>query len=62
MPNLSAKELTAIDDQLTLEQNLVKKYKMYAVSTSDPQIKTKCEQIAAKHQNHYDRLLGHLNG
>lgn len=61
MSNLTAKELTAIEDQLSSEQNLVKKYKMYAQSVTDPQIKAVCEQIAAKHQNHYARLLNHLN-
>lgn len=61
MPNLTSKELTAIEDQLGIEQNLIMKYKMYAQTVTDPQIKTVCEQIAAKHQNHYSRLLNHLN-
>ncbi|MBE6885048.1 MAG: spore coat protein [Ruminococcaceae bacterium] len=61
MPNLTAKELTAIEDQLSLEQLLVKKYRMYSRACTDPQIKTKCEQIAARHQTHYDKLLAHLN-
>lgn len=61
MSNLTAKELTAIEDQLSSEQVLIKKYQLYAQASLDPQIKTKCEQIAAKHQNHYDRLLNQLN-
>ena len=61
MPDLTSKELTALEDQLTMEQALIKKYKMYAQQCSDPQIRTKCEQIAAKHQSHYTRLLGQLN-
>ena len=61
MPDLTSKELTALEDQLTMEQALIKKYKLYAKQCSDPQIRTKCEQIAAKHQNHYTRLLGQLN-
>ncbi|HIY09002.1 MAG TPA: ferritin-like domain-containing protein [Firmicutes bacterium] len=61
MPDLTSKELTALEDQLTMEQALIKKYKLYAQQCSDPQIRTKCEQIAAKHQNHYTRLLGQLN-
>ena len=50
MANLTSKELSAIEDQLNAEQCLIKKYKLYAQNASDPQIKTKCEQIAAKHQ------------
>lgn len=61
MANLSAKELSAIGDQLGIEQNLIKKYKMYAQASTDPQLKTKCEQVAAKHQGHFDKLIGHLN-
>ena len=54
MPNLTAKELGA------LEQLLIKKYKSYAALATDPQIKTQCEQIAGRHQNHFDRLMGFL--
>jgi len=61
MANLTAKELSAIEDQLGIEQNLIKKYKLYAQSTQDMQLKTKCEEISGKHQCHYDTLLGHLN-
>lgn len=61
MANLTSKELSGIEDQLKIEQLLIKKYKVYAQTSSDPQIKTKCEQIAGKHQNHFDRLMGFLN-
>ena len=50
MSNLTAKELAAIEDQLSNEQVLIKKYQLYAQASVDPQIKTKCEQIASKHQ------------
>lgn len=60
MPNLSEKELSAIEDQLSAEQLLVKKYQMYSQNATDPQLKMKCEQVAAKHQNHFDRLLKQL--
>ena len=40
MPNLTAKELSSLEDQLSAEQLLVKKYKSYAVLSSDPQLKT----------------------
>ena len=61
MANLTSKELTALEDQLGMEQLLIAKYKSVAGMTTDPKIKTKCEQIAAKHQEHYKRLLNHLN-
>lgn len=60
MPNLTAKELSAIEDQLTGEHLLVKKFQSFAAQSCDPQIKSKCEQIAAVHQKHYDRILSHL--
>jgi len=61
MANLTSTELKAIQDQLNYEQILVKKFKTYASMTSDPQIKTTCEQVAAQHKTHYDKLMGHLS-
>lgn len=61
MANLTTKELQGIEDQLGQEQILIKKFKMYATAATDPQLKTKCEQIASQHQNHYTRLLNQLN-
>lgn len=58
---LTSKELSAIEDQLNMEQVLIKKYKLYASACTDQQLKTKCEQIAALHQNHYSTLLNQLN-
>lgn len=60
MSGLTSKELGALEDQLAMEQALIKKAKLYARQCTDPQIRTKCEQIAARHQNHYTRLLGRL--
>lgn len=61
MATLTAKELTAIEDQLGIEQNLVKKYQMYAQKSQDMVIKQKCQDIAQKHQCHFDTLMNHLN-
>jgi pyrimidine operon attenuation protein/uracil phosphoribosyltransferase len=60
MANLTSEELHALEDQLNAEQLLIKKFKTYASMTSDPQIKTTCEQVAAQHKVHYDTLMGHL--
>ncbi len=51
----------AIEDQLNSEQLLIKKYKAYATMCSDPQIRTKFENYASEHQNHYNILLNQLS-
>ena len=61
MANLTSKELSALEDQLNYEQVLVKKYHTVAGSCSDPQLRTKCEQVASRHQDHFNRLMSHLN-
>ena len=61
MSGLTSKELSAIEDQLTQEQCLIQKYKKYSTEVTDPQLRTKCEEIAAQHQNHYSKLLNKLN-
>lgn len=60
MANLTAKELSALEDTLNYEQMLVKKYRSYAQSASDPQIKACCSKLADKHKHHFDVLMGHL--
>lgn len=61
MANLTSKELTLLEDQLSGEQLLIKKFQSYATQCTDPQLKTKCEQVAAKHQDHFNRLMTFLN-
>jgi len=61
MANLTAKELSAIQDKLGVEDNIIRKYRMYAQSAQDPQIRQKCVEIANKHQEHFNTLMGHLN-
>ena len=58
---LTTKELSAIQDQLGIEDNIIRKYQMYAQTTQDPQIRQKCRDIAAKHQNHFNTLMSHLS-
>jgi rubrerythrin len=60
MANLTSKELTAIEDQLAQEDILIKKYRDMAASCNDSNIKSSMENIANKHQNHYNRLAGYL--
>lgn len=60
MANLTTKELSGIEDSLKSEQNLICKCNMYASQTTDPILKSKFEQIARKHQTHYDKLCSLL--
>ena len=60
MPNLTTKELSAIEDQLELEQVLIKKYTAMTTQCTDPVLQAKCSEIAAKHQTHYNTLLNYL--
>ncbi len=60
MAEITSKELSSLSDLLSCEQLMVTKYKDYACATNDPALKTKYEQIAAKHQQHFDMLYSHL--
>lgn len=60
MVNLTTKELSAIQDHLAVEENVIRKYKMYAQTAQDSQIRQKCEEIANMHQAHFNTLMGHL--
>lgn len=60
MANLTTKELSALEDQLGLEQVLVKKYTSEATQCSDTALRNHFESIAQKHQQHFDTLTGYL--
>ena len=60
MTNLTAKELTALDDQIKTEQVLVKKYKAIACLCTDTKIQGDLNCIADKHQQHYNTLMTYL--
>lgn len=57
---LTEKELSAIEDQLSEEKLLVTKMKAYSQMCTDSDLKKKCENIASKHQTHYEQLLSFL--
>ncbi len=61
MNNLTTKELGALEEQLNQEKLMVKKYQELANCCQDQQLKQKCQEIAMKHQSHYNSLLSHLN-
>jgi len=60
MANLTSKELSALEDQLGYEKILISKYHTFANLASDPQIKSKYQSVAQRHQEHYNKLLKHL--
>lgn len=60
MSQLSEKELSAINELLCEEELLVKKFRMLADQTSDPEIKSEFQGIANKHQGHFNTLYSHL--
>lgn len=60
MSNISTKELSAIDDQLSYEAMLVKKYRSFSTQCTDPVLKSMCNQIADRHQQHFNKLLTYL--
>lgn len=60
MTEITSKELTALSDLLAMEQNLVAKYSACARDTHDAALKNRYEEIAARHQEHFDRLYSSL--
>ena len=60
MGTITVKELTDVDEMLTREEVLVKKYATFSGMFTDPQLKQKFEQVSARHQDHINRLLSYL--
>ncbi|MBQ9989734.1 MAG: hypothetical protein IJP31_02140 [Lachnospiraceae bacterium] len=61
MTHLSEKELNTIKDLLSEEELLVKKFKMLAEHADNGQLKCQMEDIAAKHQGHFNELYQKLS-
>ena len=60
MANLSAKELSALEDQLGFERMLCCKYQDAAQATTETELKTRYNQYAVQHKQNYDTLLNFL--
>ena len=60
MTQITCKELSALSDLLSVEQNVIAKYKDYACRTTDNVLKNEYEQIAQRHQRHFDELYANL--
>lgn len=60
MAQITCKELSAISDLLSAEQTLIAKYKDCACRTTDSTLKNEYEQMAQRHQRHFDELYSNL--
>ena len=60
MAQITSKELSSLSDLLGAEQLVVSKYEDYAARTSDTAIKAKYEELAKKHQQHFNTLYAQL--
>ena len=60
MAQITSKELGALSDLLTMEENMTAKYKQTAAQTTDSTLKNHYEQLAMRHQRHYDELVSNL--
>ena len=60
MAQITCKELSALSDLLTVEENMVAKCHAYAALISDSALKNQCEQMAQRHQRHFDELYANL--
>ncbi len=61
MANLTEKELSALEDLLSLEEANVKKYNMLAGHVQDTALQQKLQNISNTHQQHFNTLFSHLN-
>ncbi len=57
---LSEKELSSINDLLSEEELLTKKFKMLAEQAVEEELKNKFTNISEKHQEHFDSLYSLL--
>ncbi len=60
MAQITCKEFSALSDLLGMEENLTAKYHACAAVTTDNVLKNEYEQLAQRHQRHFDELYAHL--
>jgi len=60
MANLTSKELTALEEQISGEQILVKKYESMASLCNDTKLQQDLNSFASKHRAHYNTLISFL--
>lgn len=60
MADLSEKELSSIQDILTQEELLIKKFKNLSNQCKDEEIKDKLMSISDRHQKHFNSIYAQL--
>ena len=60
MANLTSKELSALEDQISDEATLVKKYEAMACLCNDTSLQKDFNDYANKHRAHYNTLVSFL--
>lgn len=60
-PDLTAKNLTILNDQLGAEALLVHKFAQAAQAVQDQALSSQLTSISQQHRKHYDTLLNYLN-
>ena len=60
MSKLSEKELSCINESLSEEELLVKKYQMLARQSQDTDVSAKMEEVAKRHQKHFNEIYSLL--
>lgn len=61
MPNLTTKELQALNDQLDFERVLSCKYQTATQECTDAGLKQQFQTLAGQHKQNYDCLLQYLH-
>ena len=61
MSTLSEKELSALNDLLSEEELLVKKFNMLADHAQNESVKKEMQEISKRHQEHFNKLYEHLS-
>ena len=61
MSKLSEKELSSLNALLSEEELLVKKFENLADQATDSSIKSEMQDIATRHQSHFNKLYSHLS-
>lgn len=60
MANLTSKELSALEDQIGQEENLVKMYEAMACLCNDTKVQSDLNSFATRHRQHYNTLITFL--
>ena len=60
MVQLSEKELSTLQDLLSDEELLVKKFQMLAEHSEDAEVQEQYQRISKQHQGHFNALYAYL--